>query len=332
MVVVNWGEICEIEILRMIDEYYTNQDYTVEWTHGKSELGADLVCTKEDETIVVLAKKRPRQEHLGQVSVAKTNYPDAHYEYFYVDRPSGNFLSVMRNDHQDVHLNNENSTEILMFESSNKHIFRFLVKYSTPIVRIAKVIRKIFSLGSSEQTTEFSPTTSVYDDVLSFHEGVLQVREIVGSAVAEGRRILDLYAEYQTDESQAKEASARALEVFNAYLERLEASTSKMSGVLNSNEGFLFRRMYGYEVWGTTASDHFSPTHLDRGDWSILSNNNEKRHLLKILHHLTSWCEPQPYGVSEAIGCFLSVEEYLRFVKRGSENLMRTVFQIALGS
>lgn len=327
---VNWEEVCEIEILRMIDEYYTNQDYAVEWTHGRSELGADLVCTKEDETIVVLAKRNPRQADLGQVSVAKTNYPDTHYEYFYVGRPSGNFLSVMRNDHSDVHLNNENSTETLMFESNNVHIFRFLIRYSRPIVQIAKVIKEIFTVGSTEQTEEFSPTATIHDTIMEFHEGLLQTREILRSAKEEGRRLLSFYPEYRTDEAQKKESAIKALEVFQDYLERLETSTNKMVGLIESNEGFLFRELYGYEVWGTTASDAFSPTDLDQGDWGRFSNNNDKRHLLKILQQLTTWFTFRPYGVLEAIGCFLSVEQFFRFLKIGSENLMRTAFEVAL--
>ena len=326
---INWDEVCEIEILRMIDEYYANQNYTVEWTHGRSELGADLVCSKEDETtIVVLGKKNPRQADLGQVSVAKRNYPDARYEYFYVGRPSGPFLTVMRNDHPDVHLNNENSTETLTVESNNVHIFRFLVRYSTPIVRIAQVIKKIFTVGPTEQTEEFTPTIEIFDTIMEFHEGILQTRELLRSAIEEGRRLLDFYPEYETDQIQKREVANKVLEVFQSYLERLETSTNKMVRLLESNESFLFRRLYGYEVWGTTASDEFSQRDLDHGDWSLFSNNNDRRHLLKILQNLTSWFTFSPYGVLEAIGCLLSVEEFFKFLKNGSENLLRTVFRI----
>lgn len=333
MVVVNWGEVCEIEILRMIDEYYTNQNYTVEWTHGKSELGADLVCSKEDETtIVVFAKKNPKQADLGQAPIAKRNYPNAQYEYFYVGRPSGNFLSVMRNDQTDVHLNNERSTETLMFESNNVNIFRFLVKYSKPIVRIAEIIRKIFTIGPTARTEEFSPNTEVCSTLIDFHEGVVQTRELLGIAIAEGNRLADFYPEYQTNEVQRKEVATKAVVMFQDYLERLENSTGKMYKLMSSDEEFLFGKLYGYEVWGTTATDWFSRTDLDQGDWSQLSNRDDKRHLLKILHHLTSQSVPQSYGFWEALGCLLSVKEFFRFLKKGSGNLLRTVFEIALES
>lgn len=328
--VINWGQVCEIEILRMIDEYYTKQDYTVEWTHGRSELGADLICSKEDETIVVFGKRNPGQSDLGQVSVAKRNYPDVNYEYFYVGKPSGNFLSVMRNDHSDVHRNNEESTERLMFESNNVNIFRFLVKYSKPIVRLARIIKRIFTIGPNETTEEFNPTSAIHSTLLDFHEGVLQTREILKSAIADGRRLLDFYPEYESDEVQRRQLATKALEVFQSYLERLETSTQKMFRLMNLGENFLLRKLYGREVWGTTITGLFARTDLDQGDLRLFSNSPDRRHLLKILHHLTSWCEPQLYGVLETIGCFLSVEEYFRFLKKGSENLMRTVFEMAL--
>ena len=136
--------------------------------------------------------------------------------------------------------------------------------------------------------------------------------------------------EYETDEVQGRELATKALEVFGNYLERLGTSTNKMFRIMASNENFLFRELYGYDVWGTTITGLFAPTDLDKGDWGRFSRRNDRRHFLKILHHLTSWCEPQPYGVPEAIGCFLSVEELFRFMKKGSENLLRTVFQIVL--
>ena len=327
--VINWNEICEIEILRMIDEYYQSQGYSTEWTHRRSELGADLVCSREEETIVVLAKKSPRQQDLGQVSVAKANYPNCNYEYFYTGRPSGNFLSVMRRDHQDVHLNNEGSTERLMFESNNVNIFRFLIQYSIPIVRIAKIIKRIFT---TEQvgTEEFTPTIAIHNSVLSFHEGLLQTREIVESAIAEGQRLLEVYPEFETNEDQNRQVAGRALQVFQDYLDRLETTTNKMM-MMDSDEDILFRRLYGRSVWGGTLTRFFAPRRLDRGYWGQLSNTNDRRHLLKILYYLnTCSSETQRYGVLEAIGCLQSVEEVFRLFKNGSEGLLRFVFERAI--
>jgi len=327
--VVNWDEICEIEILRMIDEYYESQGYLTEWTHGKSELGADLVCSREEETIVVLAKKSPRQQDLGQVSVAKANYPNCNYEYFYTRRPSGNFLSVMRRDHQNVHLNNEGSTERLMFESNNVNIFRFLIQYSVPIVRIAKIIKRIFTTEQVE-AGGLAPTTAIHDAVLGFHEGLLQTREIVESAIAEAQRLLDFYPEYGTNEDQSRQIAGKALQVFQDYLDRLETSTNKMMILMDSDEDILFRRLYGHSVWGGTLTGSFAPRHLDQGEWSQLSNTNDRRHFLKILIYLTTCSsETQWYGVLEAIGCLQSVGEVFRLFKNGSENLLRFVFEKA---
>ncbi len=327
--VVNWGEICEIEILRMIDEYYQNQGYSVEWTHGKSELGADLVCSKDEGSIIVLAKKNPRQPDLGQVPLAKRNYPNADYKYFYVGRPSGNFLTVMRNDYQDVLLINEESMERLMFDTNNASIFRFLIQYSIPIVRIAKIIKGIFTARQVE-TEEFAPTTTIYSAILGFHEGLLQTREIVESAISEGQRLLDSYPEFYADATLSRDIAREAAQVFQDYLDRLEISTNKMMRLIDLNEDFLLRKLCGHSVWGGTLTGFFGTMHLDQGDWGQFSNTNDRRHLLKILYYLST-CEsaPQHYGILEALGHLQSIKTVLKTFKSGSENLLRFVFDCA---
>lgn len=321
---INWGQISEIELLDMLEDKYTADGYAVHNLHNKRELGVDLLATRNEEEIVIIAKKNPVQPDLSQPPLAKQNHPNAsRYLYYYVGEASAPFISIMRSTFKEFELRNEDETEKEMFASNSIFIFQFLIKYSLAVTRIARIIQKAYTIEPTTQP-DITINEEIFQTILEAHEGIIQVREVNELAIHHLRNLLDQYGDYNNETLIEKIRQSTI-----NFISRLDEISNKLDNLLNLDSRFIYTFFRGSSVWGGTYNGAFLPVELEGGDWSRYSNRNEKRHFLKILDYLiVDFRDITPHyllGVTEAVGCFISLRDILGQLKKASVILIKAI-------
>ena len=327
---INWNQMSEAEFLDMLADKYTSDGYNVDYLHNRRELGADLLARKDSEEIVILAKINPVQADLSQPPLAKINHASAtKYVYYYVGEASAPFISVMRNTHPEFELYNQDQTETMMLNSNNIYAFRFLLKYSSTVAKIARIIQKAYTDASTCTTPDISLDETLFQTLLGAHEGIVQFREITKIAVASLQELIQEYQDY-TNEILIK----KTLKSTCSFVSLLDNASNKLDRLLELNSHYVNHFFRGTSVWGGTTNGEFLPLNLDHGSWSRYSNQNEKRHYYKILDYIVvGFRERYPdynYGVPEAVGCFMCLEDILGMLKKASERFLIEVFRSRL--
>jgi len=323
---IEWDEISEPEFLDMLEDLYLSQGYSVDNLHNRRELGADLFAAKEDEQVVILGKINPNQSDLSQPPLAQQNYPTAtRYIYYYAGEASAPFSSVMQSTYSDFELRNEDVTEREMFNSNSVFIFRFLVKYSLAITRMAKLIQKAYTIEEAEES-DAAVNRALIPTLFSAYEGIVQIREINKMAIDTLRIPLDKYEDYN-NENLIQEMKQLA----EIFISRMAEVSNKLNDFLELDSPSVYRFFQGPSVYGATLSGFFLPVDLTTGNWGRYSNRNQKRHYYKILDFMVcGFREHSPHylwGVTEVVGCFLCLEDVLAGLKRSSRRLIDSVFE-----
>jgi len=92
---IPWGEYSEEEIQGIVYQYFLSLDYRVDWFHledknKEKQMGCDLLCSKDKETIAIAVKKRPKSEDITQLQrLARKNYTKR--IYLSVEKPTPSF-------------------------------------------------------------------------------------------------------------------------------------------------------------------------------------------------------------------------------------------------
>lgn len=324
---IDWDQVSEVEFLNMLDEKYASDGYSVDNLHNRRELGVDLLARKDDEEIVIIAKINPVQSDLSQPPLARISHPNAtKYIYYYVGQASAPFISAMRNTHSDFELCNRAQTERRMFRSNNIYAFRFVVKYSSAVSKIAKIIQKAYTDNGSCATPDIIIDEALFRTLLGVHEGIVQIREITKIAIASLQELIDEYQDYTSDVLIEKTKKSTV-----SFVSMLDRASSKLDRLMELNSHYVNHFFRGGSTWGGTYNGAFLPVDLDHGDWSRYSNQSEKRHYYKILDYIiVGFRERIPYynyGVPEAVGCFMSLDDILGLLKRASERMRNELFQ-----
>lgn len=325
----DWNMISEVELLDMLAQYYESRDYSVDYIHNKRELGVDLVCRKDEEVVVVLAKVTPGQEDLGQPPLAKQNYSSAtKYIYYYAGEPSAPFVSVMTSNFPEFELCNQEAMEERMLAADNIYMFRFLVKYSPAITKIASLLQRIYT-SRKAAASEISADEDVFQRALEAHEGIIQMRELDEMALVSLQRLLDEYPDFRENGSQEKELIEKMKSTILDYTSRMNSVSEKLGKLSGMSDEFLQRFYQGGSIWGTTYNAAWLPNDLDGSDWGRYGRTKDKKHFFKILDFMVCAFreyEHFNYGVLEAWGCFSELRHIFQCLKKASETSLLKMF------
>jgi hypothetical protein len=86
-----------------------------------------------------------------------------------------------------------------MLGSNNIYAFRFLVKYSSAVSKIAKIIQKAYTDNGSCATSDVSIDEAPFRTLLGVHEGIVQIRETTKIAIASLQELIDEYQDYTNE-------------------------------------------------------------------------------------------------------------------------------------
>lgn len=158
---IPWEDFDEIEVQAILYQYFLSLDYKVDWIHfieptREKNLGCDLVCTKNKETIGIAVKKKPRAKDGYQVKrLAQKKY--SRRFFVYLKTPSVSFIEQTKNYSSRVEIMDIREIEKEMRKNEIGLIILCCINYSNSgfIQFVEKFLKEISSIVK-EKTSNIS--------------------------------------------------------------------------------------------------------------------------------------------------------------------------------
>lgn len=158
MSAIPWKDFEEEEIQGILYQYFISLGYKVDWVHLierplEKKIGCDLLCTKDEKTMGIAVKKKPRsKDHEQFKKLSRKSYDQK--LYFYVQTPSLSFMNQIKNYSSEVEMlrmrefekkmeDTEVGLQILCFLCySNSHFIDLATSFISELLKFTKNITK----------------------------------------------------------------------------------------------------------------------------------------------------------------------------------------------